>query len=450
MPNPPLDNRTAIDAYQARESQAFSLGVQAYLWGATFVAMEDYIRLTTSPDSDFVLCAPFNQWALAKNLSRPEEGDTDRPNVDTLYSTAWLDLSDEPMVLDFPDHGDRYFFFQVSNIRNDVLANLGTRTRGNGAGTYAIAGPDWDGELPPGMEKIAADFNYVYLFGRTLVRNEADLAEVRSLQEQYRLTPLSEYGKANPDRAKRSRSYPGKPLPAKSSLPPQLQFFEALGIAMQNLPPLPEERILVEQFQQIGLTAAQGFEWERLDAATIMGLVKAVPAGEQIIAVKEKELGITRNGWSYSLQTGNYGTDYLLRAAVIRRYIFIPTPAEAIYPITEIDDRGEQLHGSRRYRLKLAAAPPALGFWSLTVYDMSGCLVANPIGRCAIGDRTEGLEYGADGSLEISLQSEPPAGKESNWLPVPVEDFALVLRAFYPQPEILAGTYDVPPVERLD
>jgi hypothetical protein len=285
---------------------------------------------------------------------------------------------------------------------------------------------------------------------RTLVKGEEDLPNVRALQMQYTLIPLSEYGKAEPNYLKRVTHYRGKKVPTNSDVPPQLKFYEALGVVLQNILTLPEEKTLIDQFKQIGLNSEVGFDYKNLSLATKMGLARAIPVAEQIIAAKEKNLGITNNGWSYSLQTGRFGTDYLLRAAIFKAFPFVTVPEEAIYPMASTDEQGEKLNGSRCYMLKLEKVPPVKGFWSLTAYDENGFLVENSSRRYAIGDRTQGLEYGEDGSLEIYLQHKPPKNKEHNWLPVPPAEFYLVLRAFYPKSELLDGTYKFPLIRRIN
>ncbi|TBR56876.1 hypothetical protein B4U84_25825 [Westiellopsis prolifica IICB1] len=438
-----------IETYLASENQAFILGIQAYIWGYALVETEKLIQRATSVEKPFEEYAPLNQWGFATKLGDPTQRDIASINVDTLYSSAWLDLTEEPMVLEFPDHGDRYFFFQIADIRTEVIDNIGTRTRGSGAGVYALVAPNWEGELPNGMEQVRATSNVVWVMVRTLVKGEEDLTNARTLQQQYTLTPLSEYGKAEPDRLKRVTHYRGKKVPTNSSVPPQLRFYEALGIVMQNIPILPQEKALIDQFAQIGLNAEVGFDYESLTFATKMGLAQAISVGKQIVAAKEKNLGITNNGWSYNLQTGRFGTDYLLRSAIFKAFPFVTVPEEAIYPMVRTDEQGETLNGSRCYLLKLEKVPPVKGFWSLTVYDQDGFLVENPIRRYAIGDRTKGLKYGEDGSLEVYLQHEQLKNKESNWLPVPFGEFYLVLRAFYPKSELLDGTYEFPPIQRV-
>ena len=443
-------DRAFIEDYQAQENQAFILGVQAYIWGYPLVETEKLIHKFTSVEKAFEKYAPMNQWGFVTKLGDSTQRDITAVNVDTLYSSAWLDLSEEPIVLEFPEHGERYFFFQIADIRTEVIANIGTRTHGNRAGAYLLVAPNWKSELPKEMKQLRTTSNIVWVIVRTLVKSEEDLPNARSLQQQYTLTPLSEYGKAEPDRLKLATCYRGKKVVASSNVPPQLKFYEALGVVLQNIPALPDEKAMIDQFKQIGLNSEVGFDYEKLSLATKMGLARAIPVSEQIIMAKEKNLGITNNEWSYSLQTGHFGTDYLLRAAIFKAFPFVTIPEEAIYPMATTDEQGGRLNGTCRYRLKLKKTPPVRGFWSITVYDRNGFLVENPIHRYAVGDRTTDLEYGEDGSLEIYLQHDKPSNKESNWLPVPSGEFYLVLRAFYPKSELLDGVYKFPSIQRIN
>jgi hypothetical protein len=124
---------------------------------------------------------------------------------------------------------------------------------------------------------------------------------------------------------------------------------------------------------------------------------------------------------------------------------------EADYEIVYVDADGEQLNGSGRYELRLDAMPPVDAFWSLTMYDVPRfLLVANPIDRYSIGDRTPGLDIDDDGSLTIYLQHESPGpDKESNWLPTPTGDFRPIMRMYQPKPAVLSREYVLPAIRKV-
>lgn len=149
---------------------------------------------------------------------------------------------------------------------------------------------------------------------------------------------------------------------------------------------------------------------------------------------------------------GRYGDDYLFRSAVAWKFIYTNSPEEALYPIAETDADGDPLSGEHRYVLRFPPGdlPPVDAFWSITLYDsISRLMVDNPINRYSIGDRTPGLAYEDDGTLNIYIQHEPPdTERRSNWLPAPTGRFYLNARAYIPRPAMLDGTYRLPPVRR--
>ncbi|MET0659753.1 MAG: DUF1214 domain-containing protein, partial [Steroidobacteraceae bacterium] len=169
-------------------------------------------------------------------------------------------------------------------------------------------------------------------------------------------------------------------------------------------------------------------------------------------------------GWSVNMNFDAGGRDPMFKATVNRYGIGMVGAEEAIYlmpaslalrpgdPVptwTSMGPDGKPLDGSRRYRLRFAAGqlPKVDAFWSLTMYDDDLMLVDNPIHRFAIGDRTPGLVYGADDSLEIVLQREQPAEGPANWLPAPAGRFEVMFRGYQPQPAFLRGEYQLPPLE---
>jgi hypothetical protein len=158
------------------------------------------------------------------------------------------------------------------------------------------------------------------------------------------------------------------------------------------------------------------------------------------------------NGWLLPpADTGNFGTDYLLRAYVARDALGANVPREAVYPFAFVDRRGRTLTGAHRYVLHFAAhqLPPVGAFWSLTMYDKDVFLAPNAINRYAIGDRTPGLRRNTDGSLDILLQHARPGTRASNWLPAPRGRFILALRLYQPRPSVLHGTWRLPTISPL-
>ena len=431
------------DAYDAREQLAFSLGVMAYIYGFPLVRMEQVRRQSLAQTGVAV-----NEFRHRRRLTTPQDRTVVSPNNDTVYSSAWLDLTQEPLVLYTPDAGARYCSYAFYDAYTNNFKVISKRNARAGETYYAITAPQWKGTLPKGMTRVEAPTNSVWLLVRTLISDESDWPPVQALQEKMTIVPLSSFGKAvttsKKTSAARSSSGVGNTSP--------LAFFEQMGALMKQNPPPANEGVLVNQFSKIGFEPAGGFNATRLDAAAKAGLERAIPAARKMIKTMKGDETLRRvNGWLVATKGGAFGDDYLFRAIIAEKGIGQLVPEEASYLVTDVDGEGKLLNGSNRYVLRFSKGqlPPAYEFWSLTLYAADFFFIENPIKRYAIGDRTRGLRYDADGSLTIYLQHSAPAGKESNWLPAPAGDFNLNLRAYLPKPELLNNSYQPPPIERV-
>jgi len=430
-----------------RQVEAFTIGVQAYIYGYPLVEMyRTREAMALRPENPNY--APINQFDHMRHLLGPEFTDVVSPNNDTLYSTAWLELGPEPIVLHVPPTDGRYYVFQLIDFYTNVIDSVGSRTRGTHGGDYAIVGPDWGGTLPKGIEEIRSPTNSVWVIGRTLIHGKDDEPAVHALQDQYTLTPLGRWGKTTAPEAAA-----GFETPPPYDVSNPLKFFEILNYCLRHNPPPFEENALMGLFERIGVGPWAGFRAEELDSATAAGLTQAIAFGQQIIANETTRMGTIVNGWNIlPRNAGRFGNDYLLRAAVAMKGLGVNVPEEAIYPIVDVDSQGRQLNGRHRYVLDFDQGPPPVdAFWSLTMYRQpERLLAANPIDRYSIGDRTEGVKFREDGTLKIFVQHGSPEEGRSNWLPAPEGDFYLVLRAYNPKPEMLNGTWKPPAVKRVE
>ena len=445
------------ELYGAQEAQAFTLAVQAYIYGYPLVEMERTKRLSTGvSEPDRKGRAPTNMFGHFADLADAAARDVVTPNNDTIYSIAWLDLSDQPVILHVPDMKGRYYVFQLLDAYTNNFENIARRKYGTNEADYAIVGPGWSGTLPAGAKRIDSPTDTVWVIGRTLVSGPEDLATVHALQRQYALAPLSAYGaraaSVGAGSVETRWTADAAALASLSQTPEGIAFFQMLGDALRENPPQEYDAALVAQFEQIGLSPEHGFQCDELTPAALAGLLRASPVAQQLIDEKVKTLGESINGWLINPDTGRYGYDYLLRAAVAKKGLGALVPEEAIYPIADVDGDGKQLTGTHRYVLHFdkGQMPPVDAFWSITMYGSDRFLVDNPIDRYSIGDRTEGLEYGPDGSLDVYIQQEAPKGHESNWLPAPAGDFYVVMRMYEPKQAVLDGSYRVPPIRRVD
>jgi hypothetical protein len=440
------------------EAQAYQVGTDAYVYG---VALMEFLRLQREHTSVTVPNAfgdsPFNQLSNERHLT----GAAHQPNVqinnDTLYTYSHLDLSRGPLVLHIPrivHH--RYFVMQFLDPYTNDFAYVGTRTTGDGGGNWAITGPGFHGRLPAGVKRIRSRYNLVWLSGRTLVYGQKDLPAVHKVQNGYKLIPLRAYERHG------LRWSPPRPrhvirTPRKASLPTGIAFFDQLGTALaQSRPPARDARILSE-LATAGIGPGRRPSEEHLSAAVLAGLTRAANDGQTHIfnlrIAQALPNAARHNGWFVPPpDTGFYGTDYVLRAIIAVNGIGANRPQEAVYPIAFETPTGAFLTGGHAYVLHFAAnnLPPARYFWSLTMYNEAFYLIQNPINRYSIGNRTPGVKYNRDRSLDIYIQSTPPAGRQSNWLPSPTSGrFEVTLRMYGPKASVLRGSYHYPSVAQV-
>ncbi|HTP48104.1 MAG TPA: DUF1254 domain-containing protein [Casimicrobiaceae bacterium] len=442
-PPPPPPPKAEAPAAPTADQQLQRLAREVYVYAYPLVLMDVTREVMTAK-------APINTFQNKRSFPDPSFTDVVSPNADTLYSSAWLDLSSGPVLLSVPDTKGRYYLMPMLDAWTNVFQSPGKRTIGTEKREFAIVGPKWKGELPKNAEEIRAPTDMVWIIGRTQTNGKADYAAVARIQDQFKLTPLS-----------RSR----KPAPASAAsidlkTPPVEQvakmdartFFSRVAMLLPDNPPAKEDTAMVERMKQLGIVPGQPFDVSKLDAASAKGLQDGAKSGlDAIVAAASGSTGDIKNGWIVNWDLGRYGTNYGLRAITAYVGLGANAPEDAIYPYTHLDGGGRRLNGANRYVLHFdkGKTPPAEAFWSLTMYNDKHFFVANPIDRYAIGDRDK-LHYNANGSLDLYIQNENPGkDKESNWLPAPKGDFNLILRVYWPKQEMLERRWEPPAVQRV-
>jgi len=368
-----------------------------------------------------------NQFAHTSRKLGPDDREVVSPNNDTVYSNAWIDLAQGPVLIDTPDMGERYWTLGLLDAWTNPFAYVGRRTTGNRAQRTLLHGPGWRGDTRGlGVSQvIAAPGDDLWLIGRLLVDDTpAELEAARGLQRALRMTRLD-----GSDAALRLDTL----IDGRDTATPGADTFIATAEAALARNPPP---------------AGEALAWppER-DAVE-----RLLPEVYDTLRQQDQPRQLN-NGWALPVAVRtHWGADHLTRARVARNLIGALGIEEAMYPTAETDAEGRPLDGGHAYELRFPpGGGPAVGaFWSLTMYRRSDCLfVANPIGRYSIGDRTPGLQHTPDGSLVIRLQAQDP-GPGHNWLPAPDgEPFYVVLRLYQPRAEHLDFRYTYPPLRRL-
>lgn len=421
---------------------------EAYIFAYPLVLVE------VTKNSMLSAYAPLNQFAHLSAF--PDERFTAivRPNVDTLYSNAWLDLEKEPIVLSVPDMRGRYYLLEMLDAWTNVFASVGKRTTGTKQQQFLLVGPSWKGKVPDSLQKIQAPTNTVWILGRTQTNGKKDYDYVHSLQKGYMLTPLSEWGKkprVHLTRAPLSNVRLKKaPVDIVAAMNAKT-FFETFARALKTNVPSYADEAMMHTLKNLGIEPGNDFDFARVSPEEQACLEDAVHTAQKDIEAASQNLGKIKNGWRLLYDTGTYGTDYLTRAAVAYIGIGANLPDDAVYPTTFVDNEGNPLDGHNAYVLHFQTSeiPPVSAFWSVTLYDDRSFLVGNELKRYGLGDR-DPLQFNKDGSLDIFIQHENPGqSKESNWLPAPLGTFNVSMRLYWPKKSVLDGTWSPPAIRLL-
>jgi hypothetical protein len=433
---------------------------EAYIYGYPLVYDLQEVAEFVEGGGSLPIQAPYNTFAYARRLLGPETKFVS-PNNDTLYVIAMLDVRQGPVVLHVPDTQDRYYVLQFVDAWSNNFAYIGRRATGTAEAEFLLTDSGYDGPVPDGMTVVPAPTGVFSIVGRVQVDGEADLPAVQALQDQFTLTPLA--GGASPGQVA------GAPK-LDPRVRDDLRWWEQFRIALAAFPPPPGDAPFLALAERFGATAAES-PYVDPDPE----LAELLAAGQQAGQAKIEELagsgGGAAGGWTSAMHMFDYNLDhlglgtidtpewkipdrtkaYVTRAVAARAGLWGNHGYEANYAFVWTDADGQPLNGANRYELRLEQPPPVDAFWSLTMYDVPDFyLVANPINRYSIGDRTPGLETADDGSVTISMQTNSPGpDKESNWLPTPQGRFRPILRMYQPQKAILDGTYVLPAVRKV-
>jgi hypothetical protein len=397
---------------------------------------------------------PVNRFTHVPQFPRPDSRQVIRPNADTLYSTAWLDLAREPILIHVPDSVGRFYLLQFMDAWTETFADPGKRTTGTVEQWFAIVGPNWTGKLPERVTRFDSPTNIAWLLGRTQTNGVSDYDNVRAFQRGMRIMPLSQYpdGIQTLGSARAFGTAAGGTPPDRVKAMDPRTFFAAFATAMKANPPHQADAPMIHDLARIGLVPGQDFDASKLSAGQLSALDEGARAASARIERLVTAAASTKPGWgAFSHTVGRYGTDYLGRAGTARLGLGANPPEDAIYINSTADGAGQPLNGAVQYRMHFekTGLPPVRAFWSVTAYDQDGYFIANPIGRYAIGDR-DSLKFNPDGSLDLYIQSQSPgADQESNWLPSGAGPFNLTIRLYWPDEAIIDGSWRPPALQSV-
>ena len=452
---------TALSAQPISEQQAHAIGVDAYLYFYSPVTMDLTRKQLSNVETGKGFGGPMNTFANVPAYPTAQDRAVVRPNFDTLYSSAWLDLTKEPMVVSVPDTGGRYYLLPALDMWTDVFASPGWRTTGTQAQTILIAPLGWRADLhdrfidefklPRDTQRLDAPTPYVWIIGRVKTDGPADYDAVHKIQAALKITPLSQWGRTPEPVAFKPDPAVDMKTPPKLQVDrmPASQFFAYAAELLKLHPPHLTDEPIIAQIKKIGIEPGKSFDISKVDPVIQRGLDSAPQDAQKLMAWKLSTIARVANGWSMNTDTmGVYGNYYLKRAVVTQLGLGANLPEDAIYPINLLDNTRQPLDGANKYTVHFdkGAAPPADAFWSITLYDKDGYQVANSLSRFAVSSWMP-FKYNGDGSLDLYFQNESPsADMEANWLPAPKGPFSLTMRLYAPRSEALTGKWNPPPV----
>ena len=434
------------------------LARMAYVWGWPLAYVYNQrTELTKAPETALVAgimpVGPANRVVMLTNYVDPSEKFIAIPNQDVVYGLGWLSLAKEPVVIQVPDFGKRFWTFPVYDARTDEFSELGLQY-GTKPGFYMIVGPNWNGATPAGIAGVVrSTTEFAVAMPRIFMdATKEDHAAIQPALSQIQMYPLSQF-----DGKMKSIDWstlPHPPMPAEASRPKYstkeppwvdpATFFDQLPEIMKQVPPMPGEEGLYRQMANLLDAAAKDPEVMQTMRETALATDEELVAPMMQWRYNGQPAG---NGWTSQSNNAAWGTDYIHRMGAVKAYPFSNKRNETMYFYTANDSKLQPLVGKSLYEVTFAKGqlPPVKGFWSLTVYNPEHLFYANALNRYALGTKNKTLKYNGDGSLTLYVGNQSPGKeKESNWLPAPEGEFSVWIRAYWPDQAILDGTWKTP------
>jgi len=442
----------------ASPQDAQQIASDATVYGFPLVIMDLTRQVFTAVPAPNDTGSPVNQFGNKKAFPDATFINVVNPNADTLYSSAWIDTAKEPVILSVPDTHGRYYLMPMLNYWTDCFASPGSRTTGTGAGNFAITGPNWNGKLPEGIIEMKSSTRWVWIVGRIACAGSPDYENVNKLQDQLKLTPLSAWGTdyVPPTNVPVAPNVNRKVSPLDQLLAlDAASYFNYVCQLMVDNPPYEADAPLLANLAKVGITT--GADYKSYFAGLDDGVKSAIQTGYQsaLAKIPAANLGSIKNGWQLPYGTGNYGTNYVLRAAIAYRGLGANLTEDAFYASASTGSDGAKFSSANKYVIHFNEdeIPPVNGFWSLSMYNDKILFAANPIDRYCLGSLSDPtLIKNPDGSIDLYIQRDSPdSAKMPNWLPAPATGgFSLTLRLYWPQQQVVDKTWVPPAVQPVE
>jgi len=444
----PMPNTIFTEAYVT------TLAKFIYLWGWPMVNVHNRLALFSQLKEPMYAggvlpMAPPNGLCMLTDYIKPEQRAVACPNQDVVYGFGSGDFRIEPIVVQVPDFGDRFWVYQICDLRTDAFASIG-KMYNTKPGFYLIAGTDWNDEVPDGINGVLRCPTAMALVLPRVFQTDdpEDKKAIQPLISQIAVYPLSKFdGKMKiTDWTKTKSTPPDNSGGAETKWVKPETFFDQLPDIINEVPARLGEEALYAQIS--GLLDAIAKSPKLKDVA----IKAAMDSEENIVHPLFQFINVgypVKNNWTTQGNGAEFGADYLTRAACAKANIFVNKPNETKYIYQDRDASGARLDGNNSYSIKFAKGelPPVKGFWSLTLYSKEHFFVPNELNRYSLGTKNKNLQFDADGSLTIYMQNTPPEeSKRNNWLPAPKEAFSLYIRCYWPDESIVEDKWTPPPV----
>lgn len=423
----PRDAKSRAEILRTAAFDATIYGTSAYL------QYQQMYRQVFDPTSSNY--TGFNRFSHERNLAGPDYATFKVPNTDTLYSTAWINLSNGPVEIDIPPTDLKYFTLNIFDIFGNP-SNLSNRTIGFKGGRFLLVPPGWKGSPKPGLTVYHAATVHLWILMRAFAQSPREVVKAREFQDAVKIVPP-----AAP--TGRSDAAPTPPAPGDGAA----GFLRVLDYVLRTDGCQPGEQALVSRFWPLGVLTDKPFDFAALSPNDVAAIEDGYNAAKTLLTDSKSQLGVsTGTGWM-KVNKGEYGYDYVRRSVTNTAGLGANVREENASYTTFADANGKPLDGATSdYLLHLKTPPPVNAFWSVTLYDAKTfALYPNSQNRYLISDRTQGLKVRPDGSIDIHLQHDP--SRDGNWLPAPAGPFFVVIRAYSPKPPMLKGEWLPPPIE---
>jgi hypothetical protein len=449
--------RAAVAAPRLDPLQARDIAADAYVYGYPLVLMDTARRVQTNvqaPDTAFGGGAPVNRFTHMSRAADPLLHGLPYPDVDTLWSLLWFDVSKEPLLIEVPDARGRYYSITLADMWTDIFAAPGSRTVQDGIHIYAIVAPGWQGKLPKPAEMLRAPTSAGLVRMRVAFRGVSDLGAAQGFQMAVDATPLSRWGKKTVPSdghfdVALSRRAPVEQVAEMSAS----DFFSSLAELMARYPPHAGDGPMLQRMARLGMEPGERFDISRLPPDIRTAIESGAQRGQATVRSPIQPRPRRGDAWRMpERRLGSYGTDYALRARAARALGVTPLPEDEIVLRAHADSDGRPLDGSFRYEVRFdrGQLPPADGFWSMTLYNDRRELYDNAINLYAVGSRHP-VVPALDGTSTVYVQYAQPTGElVRNWLPAPQSGrFTLMLRIYQPREDAVEGLWTPPSIRRI-